>query len=193
MRLSAFIHENKELIIGEWENFARTLAPAANMSRLQLRDHVDAILSFVVKDIESSQTSSEQVRKSHGKSDNPEESKDSAAEIHGDIRQDEGFDIIQMGSEYRALRSSIIKLWTRVQRVLSDEDVLDLTRFNESIDQALAESVVRFVKKVDYSRDLLLDSVVTRYSPRERGIEFGRRRGMMQYFWHSVWQCPASA
>jgi|GEM_PF-6729797 len=38
-----------------------------------------------------------------------------------------------------------------------------------------------------------LDSVVTRYSPRERGIEFGRRRGMMQYFWHSVWQCPASA
>jgi len=41
--------------------------------------------------------------------------------------------------------------------------------------------------------EILLDSVVTRYSPRERGIEFGRRRGMMQYFWHSVWQCPASA
>lgn len=156
MRLPDFIRENSPLIISEWEGFAKTLAPAANMNRLQLRDHIEAILAFIAKDIESTQTSSEQVKKSHGKSDNPEESTDSAAETHGDVRHDEGFDIIEMISEYRALRSSIVKLWTKVQRVLSHEDVLDLTRFNESIDQALTESVARFVAKVDYSKDLLL-------------------------------------
>ena len=33
--------------------------------------------------------------------------------------------------------------------------MLDLTRFNESVDQSLAESVARFMEKVEYSKDLL--------------------------------------
>jgi signal transduction histidine kinase len=61
-----------------------------------------------------------------------------------------------MVSEYRALRSSVIKLWTNSNRTLSDAEVVDLVRFNEAVDQALAESVVKFTEKVDYSKDLLL-------------------------------------
>ncbi len=155
MRLADFIRENKQPIIAEWENFARTLSPAVNMTAFQLRDHIEQILSFISEDLESPQTAREQIRKSHGKNDSVDY-EDSAAEIHGNIRHDEGFDIVQMVSEYRALRSSVIILWTKANRTLSDEDVVDLTRFNESIDQALAESVVKFTKKVDYSKDLLL-------------------------------------
>jgi len=155
MRLANFIRENKQPIIGEWESFARTLTPAAHMTRFQLRDHIEQILSFIAEDLESPQTAGQQIRKSHGKNDSMDV-ENSAAEIHGNIRHDEGFDIVQMVSEYRALRSSVIKLWTNANRILSDEDVVDLTRFNESIDQALAESVVKFTQKVDYSKDLLM-------------------------------------
>src|ERR1700712_3080733 len=111
MRLADFIRENKQPIIGEWENFARTLTPAAHMTTFQLRDHIEQILSFIAEDLESPQTARQQIRKSHGKNDSVAV-EDSAAEIHGNIRHDEGFDIVQMVSEYRALRSSVIKLWT---------------------------------------------------------------------------------
>ena len=155
MRLADFIRENKHSIISDWESFAKTLSPAAHMTTFQLRDHIEQILSFIAEDIESPQTARQQIRKSHGENDSLDV-EDSAAEIHGNIRHDEGFDIVQMVSEYRALRSSVIKLWTNANRTLSDKDVVDLTRFNESIDQALAESVVKFTQRVDYSKDLLL-------------------------------------
>ncbi len=155
MRLADFIRANTTPIIAEWESFARTLTPAANMTRAQLRDHIEQILSFIATDLETPQSDRQQIKKSHGKSDS-ENDTDSAAEIHGDIRHDEGFDIVQMVSEYRALRSSVIKLWTSSNRTLSDTDVVDLVRFNEAIDQSLAESVVKFTVKVDYTKDLLL-------------------------------------
>jgi hypothetical protein len=155
MRLSAYIRQHSDLIIAEWQNFAKSLSPAAYLTNLQLRDHIQPILVFIARDIESTQTPQEQIEKSHGELDG-EAAQETVAEIHGALRHDEGFDIVQMVSEYRALRSSIIKLWTTSKRVLEDIDVLDLIRFNESIDQALAESVVRFMEEVNYSKDLLL-------------------------------------
>lgn len=157
MRLSEFIHAQMPSIINEWINFAESLTPAANsMSRLQLKDHIEQILQFIATDIESAQSPREQVYKSHGKSDQDVTQKDSASEIHGSIRHADGFDIVQMVSEYRALRASIIKLWTHENTRLSDRDMADLIRFNESIDQSLAESVARFMQKVEHSKDLLL-------------------------------------
>ncbi|MGA9657767.1 MAG: HAMP domain-containing sensor histidine kinase [Asticcacaulis sp.] len=126
------------------------------MSRLHLRDHIDEILASVSEDLKTKQTKAESIRKSHGESDSCPEHMDTAAELHGDQRYDDGFDVVQMVSEYRALRSSIIKLWTESKTTLDNTDVKDLTRFNEAIDQALAESVVKFNDKVDYSRNLLL-------------------------------------
>ena len=82
------------------------------MTQLQLKDHIEQILLFVALDIESAQSAEEQVSKSHGKSDFPDDNKQTASEIHGSIRHADGFDIVQMVSEYRALRASIIKLWT---------------------------------------------------------------------------------
>jgi len=155
MRLADFIRANKVLIIAEWESFARTLEPAAHMTTAQLRDHIEQILSFIATNLESPQSDRQRMTKSHGRSDSVGDV-DTAAEIHGDIRHDEGFDIVQMVSEYRALRGSVIKLWTNSNRTLSNADVVDLVRFNEAIDQALAESVVKFTEKVDYSKDLLL-------------------------------------
>jgi len=155
IRLADFIHENKKQIAGEWENFARTLTPAANdMTPLALRDHIQEILAFIVSDINSPETSSEQIQKSHGGKE--KESTPTAAETHAALRLAGGFDIDQMVSEYRALRASVIKLWSRANTQMDSADIIDLTRFNESIDQELAESVSHYTQKVSYSKDLFM-------------------------------------
>ncbi len=155
IRLADFIHENTEQIVNEWEIFAQTLKPAANdMTPLALRNHIHQILTFIVSDVESPQTSSEQIKKSHGgkeKSSTP-----TAAETHAALRLAGGFNIDQMVSEYRALRASVIKLWSVANTQMNHLDIIDLTRFNESIDQELAESVSHYTEKVGSSKDLFI-------------------------------------
>jgi signal transduction histidine kinase len=155
VRLADFINENTEPIVSEWEIFAKTRTPAAtDMSSLALRDHIKEILAFIVSDIKSSQTSQEQIDKSRGEKE--KDNTTTAAETHAAMRLISGFDIDQMVSEYRALRASVIKLWSKANKQLSNEDLLDVTRFNEAIDQALAESVSHYTKEVNYSKDLFI-------------------------------------
>jgi signal transduction histidine kinase len=155
MRLSAFIRENSGEIIAEWENFARSLVPAAEgMSPLSLRNHISYILAFIADDIDTVQTASEQTNKSRGKK--PKSAMDSVAEIHAALRQAGGFNLDQMVSEYRALRASVTKLWAARAPELTRQSAADLVRFNEAIDQATTESISYYSRKVDHSRDLFL-------------------------------------
>jgi hypothetical protein len=103
MRLAEFIRTHTQPIIKEWEAFAQTLAPAADdMSPHFLRNHIAYILDFIASDIETPQTESEQVSKSHGgKFKGPNHT---AAETHAALREAGGFNMDQMVSEYRALR-----------------------------------------------------------------------------------------
>lgn len=157
MRLSDFIRTNQEPIIRDWIEFAKTVTPASDdMSHLELKDHIKEILKFIADDLESPQTPSEQIIKSQG--DGPKEggAQDSAAETHAILRFADGFDIDQMVSEYRALRASVIKLWTAGNSAFNSQDMKDLTRFNEALDQAIAESISRYTKKINHSRNIFL-------------------------------------
>jgi signal transduction histidine kinase len=159
MRLPDFIRTHEEQITVEWENFARTLAPAADgMSPLALRDHIQEILSFIANDMESHQTDREQRQKSHGEGPDglTAGEEHSAAETHAALRLTGGFNMDQMVSEYRALRASIIRLWSAKHPEMDSGDVLELTRFHESIDQALTESIHHYSEKLNYSKDLFL-------------------------------------
>ena len=123
-RLPAFMERNTELIVSEWESFARTLRPsAAGMTPLALRDHVHQILAFVVSDIKSSQTSAEQKDKSHG--DKRQDQPVTAAQTHAAIRLAGGFNIGQMVSEYRALRASVINLFSRSTPAFDAQDICE--------------------------------------------------------------------
>ena len=154
-RLADFIDQNTEEIVKEWETFAQSLMSSDNdKTPLALRDHIYPILAFIVKDIKSAQTGSEQTEKSQGKKEKG--AAPTAAETHAAIRLSGGFNIDQMVSEYRALRASVIRLWTVSNVDMKKQDILDLTRFNESIDQELAESVSHYTKKVGYSKDLFV-------------------------------------
>ena len=140
--LPAFLRKNLEPITEEWRGFAETLAPKGT-SDLVLRNHIHQILFYIADDIETSQTARQQISKSQGARDNEKESPGAS---HASLRHRAGFNLVQMISEYRALRATVIKLWTKKRIVLTDSDVLDLIRFNEAIDQLLAQSVSCFIE-----------------------------------------------
>jgi hypothetical protein len=74
--------------------------------------------------------------------------------MHAVLRARGGFDINQLAAEYRALRASVLRLWIDAGQPAPHAD--DVIRFNEAIDQALAESISFFSVQVDRARNLLL-------------------------------------
>ena len=157
MRLADFILTNREPILAEWEAFARTCAPASgSMDIVALRDHANEMLTVIAKDLATAQDAVAQSEKAKGNAPSTDVEERTAAEEHGSGRAESGFTVEQMISEYRALRASVIRLWTKVQGKLGPDDVDDLTRFNEAIDQSLAESITRYTQDLDQSKEMFL-------------------------------------
>jgi signal transduction histidine kinase len=157
MRLSDFILGNREAILAEWEAFARTCVPAStSMDITALRDHASEMLTVIAADLNTPQNRSEQLEKSVGNAPAGDTDVATAAEEHGADRAQSGYTVEQMVSEYRALRASVIRLWTKAQGELTAADIHDLTRFNEAIDQSLAESVSRFTQDLGHSKEMFL-------------------------------------
>jgi signal transduction histidine kinase len=156
MRLAEFIRQDMEAILAEWEAFAATLLPAAvGMTSLALRDHAQYILEAIAKDLTTPQTREEQSEKSKGRAPKVPGAPETAAQTHAVLRAKSGFDINQLVAEYRALRASVLRLWIE-SCPLNPPEVEDVIRFNEAIDQAIAESVGHFHLQVERDRNLLL-------------------------------------
>ena len=157
MTLSRFITENMEAIVKEWQTFATTMEPAAStMSALALRDHAKPILLAIAKDLESSQTTAAQDDKAKGLAP-VRSNRETAAATHGALRHVSGFDLNQLGAEYRALRASVIRLWTKQHATAMDSEIFeDMIRFNEAVDQAVAESTARYAAELALSRDTFM-------------------------------------
>lgn len=157
MRLSEFIRQHVDRIVDEWEQFARTITPAAiNMDRIALRDHAKAILLAAARDMTTAQTASEQLAKAKGEGPEKTPSLDEAGASHGELRHTVGFDLVQMTSEFRHLRACVIRLWVNSLEVPDLAYFQDMIRFNEAIDEALAESTAAYAEQVNHSRDLFL-------------------------------------
>ncbi|SHH24478.1 sensor histidine kinase KdpD [Massilia sp. CF038] len=156
MRLDQFIDDSMDAILAEWEAFAGTQAPAADqMSPLALRDHARQILSAIALDIGTLQNDEEQLAKSQGLAPDAA-SGQSAASIHGALRQASDFSLLQLSAEFRALRATVLRLWLPHVSQMNAQAVQHMVRFNEAIDQALAESVVTYSARADHTRELFL-------------------------------------
>jgi len=155
MNLSSFILSHIEEILVEWDAFAKTLQPASqNMSGIELRDHGNRILERVAKEIELSETPKEKDDKSKGLAPDAANT-DTAAGEHGTERQLAGFTMLQLISEYRSMRASVLKLW--MDNLSSNERTSEqILRFNEAIDKALAESALTFHQQANRTRDTFL-------------------------------------
>jgi signal transduction histidine kinase len=161
--LTTFIRANLEPILAEWEVFARELPGTETMDIAALRDHARGMLQVIASDLETPQTSQEQSEKAAGRSDASGERRRSMltraqtpAQEHGAGRAESGFTVSQMVAEFRALRASVIHLWTAQQTQATTADLQDMIRFNEGIDQAIAESITTYAREVNATRDRFL-------------------------------------
>jgi signal transduction histidine kinase len=156
MRLADFIEANTDEILSEWESFARTLLPAAGgLDVGALRDHAQQILETIALDLRTGQGRAEQSAKSRGQALRSPDSPETAAETHAVLRATGGFTMQQMVAEYRALRASVLKLWADAHEP-GPATLADMTRFNEAIDQAVAESVDFFAVETERWRNVFL-------------------------------------
>jgi signal transduction histidine kinase len=114
---------------------------------MALRDHAQQILHAVAKDLRTSQ--------SLGRGPSLIDATETAAQTHALLRARAGFNINQLAAEYRPLRATVLRLWMDDCEPEAP-DLDDVIRFNEAIDQALAESVTFFSEQVEQNRDLLL-------------------------------------
>jgi signal transduction histidine kinase len=157
MTLADFIVSDMESILVDWEAFARTLMPAADgMDSSALRDQAEGILRAVAEDLRAAQSSEQQRQKSLGLAPAPLSARETAAQTHAVLRARGGFNIKQLAAEYRALRASVMRLWATKRPLTGENDCTDVIRFNEAIDQALAESLDFFSANMDQSRNLML-------------------------------------
>jgi signal transduction histidine kinase len=157
MRLSEFVLANIEPILQAWEDFARTLAPGRVMTVAALRDDAERMLRFIAEDMETAQSPREQFLKSVGRGPQPGADHASAAQDHGVARAVDRFTLADLVSEYRALRASVLSLW--MSGPDAGDDMQQVIRFNEAVDQLVAESVDRYSKKLDGDADIFTASI----------------------------------
>jgi signal transduction histidine kinase len=156
MRLADFIARDIEAILAAWEAFAATLLPAsADMGSVELREEAEQMLHAVAADLRTPQTREAQHKKSLNQGPTRVGTTESAARTHGFLRARAGFTLNQLAAEYRALRASVLRLWMD-DCAPQTPDLGDIIRFNEAIDQALAESVTSFNSQIEQNRNLLL-------------------------------------
>jgi signal transduction histidine kinase len=146
MRLAEFILVNMEPILQAWEDFARNLQPSYRlMDVVELRDHAKEILEEIAAELANPAGE----RKLDPQGNTP-------AEIHADTRALSGFTVDQLLAEFRALRASVLNLWSRREKTATWFEVEDMTRFNEAIDRALSESVARYTEAQRQSQNIFL-------------------------------------
>lgn len=154
MRLVEFISSHGEAILAEAAAYARTLPPLAHETEEALRDHFPRILDAIVEDLRRHQSSQDSRTKAHGDAPVVDGAPDTAAQTHGRIRAQDGLRTVQLVAEYRALRASVLRLWLQTDPAHTSID--DVIRFDEAIDQAIAESVEFYSAEMDQLRDIFL-------------------------------------
>jgi signal transduction histidine kinase len=144
MRLSDFIRANPDDIELAWEDFARQVTPfATDLADSILRNDLRDILMAMASDMDTEQSSEEQQEKSKGRGARGG-LLDGISAVHAQARLTSGFSLEHAISEYRALRSSILFLWVRSGPKDDEVQLSEVVRFNETLDQAIAEVVRRY-------------------------------------------------
>lgn len=148
MKLSQFIKNNGQHILEEWEKFAGEIY--SELDPRLLRDHAAEMLEAITDDMEAAQGENEQTAKSKGVGQAHAIGQTGAH--HAIHRLETGFTLFQVVSEYRYLRACVLSLWGKIGQLDAD----GITRFNESIDEALVEAVKKYSSVSNKNRNDLL-------------------------------------
>ncbi|HLL11452.1 MAG TPA: HAMP domain-containing sensor histidine kinase [Rubrivivax sp.] len=157
MNIVESIEQHADAIVDEWVEFANTrLRDSHEFTREELADHARLLLRAIAADMRQAQCDQAQHDKSQGNQPANAPNVTRIAEDHAAQRFDQGFSVDDLLSEFRALRASVIRRWNKQVSQADSNDLDQLTRFGESMDQALSASASLYAKKVDDSRNLLL-------------------------------------
>jgi signal transduction histidine kinase len=156
--LSTFIRENNHPILSDWEAFARTLTQGASLDGDGLRDHAEAMLDDIAGTIEAAQAERDRAKITNLRQCDARVLRDGAAAAseHGRHRADNGFSVVDMVAEFRALRTNVTRLWIAQCPQFGREEVEALVCFNEAVDRAIAESLERYAVDMDQARQRFL-------------------------------------
>jgi signal transduction histidine kinase len=157
-RLGDFISENLEEILSAWEDFARANWPRDRPDPKELRNNAAMMLRTLVADMGSRQTREEQKWKSEGRVEQGGEMDGSALQ-HARERLLSGYDIVMVVAEFRALRASVMRIWQASRPQPHADEVDELVRFHEAMDQLVSTSVETHSAQVDQGRKLFFGIV----------------------------------
>ncbi|UHQ20051.1 sensor histidine kinase [Lysobacter sp. KIS68-7] len=153
--LADFIERNSDTIVDHAMVFARSVDVGTPLDEVALRDHLPDIVEAIVTDLRMPQTRAEEIEKSEGRALAALGAPRTAAGTHALFRAHSGFSISHLVSEYRALRASVLRLWADSPGAASASPE-EVTRFNEAIDEAIAESVGHYAEEVERWRNVFL-------------------------------------
>lgn len=142
MKLARFIQTEMEQLLKDFGEAALEIAPELKgEDNRVLEDHAREMLEFITEDLLTPQTSLESARKALGKARFPVSI---AGDQHGSGRHGQGLSMLQMIQELRALRARVMLAWGDSQQGLNTNDIAELLRFNEAIDQLIVNSVASY-------------------------------------------------
>ncbi|KQW54134.1 sensor histidine kinase [Variovorax sp. Root411] len=153
MRLAIFLETAREQILEAAIAFAGTIPALRDTEKQMLRDHLPHVLKTISADLRSTQSRTESIAKARGEA--VPSSFRTSAQTHGLMRAQMGISIEQLVAEFRALRSSILRLWGDAYPP-GPGAIEEITRFNEAIDQAVAESVQFYAQERERWRQIFL-------------------------------------
>lgn len=154
MTLSDFIEANLPGLIEDWSEYARKVSAEHNrLSESQLRNSARDLLLQIAADMRESQTPAQQHAKSWGERAPSDSGFNEAAHEHADDRLTHGFGINDVVAEYRALRASVLRRWQQSSQ-FDASAFQEMIRFNEAVDQMVAESVRQHARRTERIRDL---------------------------------------
>jgi signal transduction histidine kinase len=145
LQLSEFIAANTELVIREWEAFAKKLN--SSLPRWLLRDHASAIVKLL-----ADQTKLPLVPEAHRTPDSVEQ----VTSAHVQVRIESGFDLAQIIGEYLALRSCVLRMWRQNDLNGFANGAAEIARFTEVIDENVASAALFYREQELQYRDRFL-------------------------------------
>ncbi|MDM0085545.1 HAMP domain-containing sensor histidine kinase [Variovorax sp. J31P179] len=155
MQISDFIERAREEILAESVAHAKTIFALGDEGEVVLRDHLPKLLEAISADLRTPQSRTESIERSRGRAPWGHPSEATAAATHGLLRARSGLHVEQLVAEFRALRSCVLRLWAEAS-VADADSIRDIGRFNEAIDQALAESVREYAAEVERWQQIFL-------------------------------------
>lgn len=155
MNMSEFIRRRMDTILSDWERFAATCRPAAeDLTREELRDFGHGVLETVADDMDARKSSVERGEEARTEHQGHLPDVKASARKHAADRLHDGFTLIQLVEEYRALRASVTRRWVAQLSDVGVDELHDLACFNEAIDQSMVEAVAWYSERLEEARDL---------------------------------------